>query len=233
MDLGIPKCAITGCPNKSKLNPQAFKTHLRNININFRNQSIPILSQHEPYVYLGINLVPSLQWKIQTHITTTKLIKQCKLLTTCPATMKQKIQMVDTVIRAGIAYSFYAVPYSLPAIKKLDKKVIALHKTICGLPKCLSNAVTQLSQNMFGTEAFSLKNAYITCIGEQLINALNDKCRLGRIYNGLTKHILAKHGGSLNISRITQYDRLRSPIIRTLFLLKTISNAHLRSTLET
>jgi len=31
-----------------------------------------------------------------------------------------KIQMVDTFIRAGIAYSFYAVSYSLPAIKKLD-----------------------------------------------------------------------------------------------------------------
>ena len=161
------------------------------ININFRNQPIPILSQHEPYVYLGINLVPSLQWKTQTHVTTTKLIKQCKLLTTCLATMKQKIQMVDTVIKAGIAYSFYAVPHSLPAIKKLDKRIIALHKNICGLPKCLSNAIMQLPQNMFGTEAFSLKNAYITCIGEQLINALNVQGRLGRIYNGLTKYILA------------------------------------------
>ena len=60
MDLGIPKCAVTGCPNKSKLNPQAFKTHLQEANINFRQQPIPILSQHEPYVYLGINLVPSL-----------------------------------------------------------------------------------------------------------------------------------------------------------------------------
>ena len=36
--------------------------------------------------------------------------------------MKQKIKMVDIIIRAGIAYSFYVVPYSLPAIKKLDKK---------------------------------------------------------------------------------------------------------------
>ena len=88
LDLGIPKCAIIGCPNKSKLNAQAFKNHLTAININFRNQPIPILSQHEPYVYLGINLVPSLQWKTQTHVTTTKLINQCKLLTSCPATMK-------------------------------------------------------------------------------------------------------------------------------------------------
>ena len=38
--------------------------------------------------------------------------------------------MVDTVIRAGIAYSFYAVPYSLPVITKLDKKIIGIQKTI-------------------------------------------------------------------------------------------------------
>ena len=71
MDLGIPKCAITGCSNKTKLNPLASITHIKNTNINFRNQPIPILNQHKPYVYLGINFVPSLQWKTQTHITTT------------------------------------------------------------------------------------------------------------------------------------------------------------------
>ena len=95
----------------------------------------------------------------------------------------------------------------------------------------MSNAVAQLPQNMFGTEAFSLKNAYFTCIGEQLINALNDKGRLGQIYTGLTKHIVAKHGGSFNLSRVSPHDCIRSPITRTLFLLKTTSGAHLRSTL--
>jgi hypothetical protein len=82
--------------------------------------------------------------------------------------MKQNINMADTVIRVGIAYSFYAVPYSIPTIKKLDKKIIALHKTICGIPKCTSNIATQLPHNLFGIEAFSLQNAYLKCIGEQL-----------------------------------------------------------------
>jgi hypothetical protein len=36
--------------------------------------------------------------------------------------------MVETVIRPGIAYSFYAVPYSMPNISKLDKKIIGLQK---------------------------------------------------------------------------------------------------------
>ena len=185
MDFGIPKCAITGCPNESKMNPLAFKTQIQATNINYRNQPIPVLCQNEPYTYLGINLAPSLKWKTQIHTTTTKIIKKCKDLVVCPATMKQKINMADTVLRAGIAYSFYAVPYSLPAIKKLNKKIIVLHKTICGLPKCTSNIATQLPHDLFGIEVFSLKNAYLRCIGEQLQHALNDTCRLGKIYNGL------------------------------------------------
>lgn len=49
--------------------------------------------------------------------------------------MKQKIHMIDTIIRAGIAYNFYTIPYSLPTIKKLDRKIIAMDKTIYGVQK--------------------------------------------------------------------------------------------------
>jgi hypothetical protein len=87
MDLGIPKCAIIGCPNKSKLNPQTFKALLQAQHISYRNSPIPALHQHEPYAYLGIQLIPSLKWSIQLHTTTTKLVKQCKQLLACRVTM--------------------------------------------------------------------------------------------------------------------------------------------------
>ena len=90
MDLGIPKYAITGCPNKSKLHPTTFKALIQSTKINYRNQPIPVLNQHELYTYLGINLAPSFKWKTQINTTTTKVIKQCQALVTCPATMKQK-----------------------------------------------------------------------------------------------------------------------------------------------
>ena len=83
--------------------------------------------------------------------------------------------MVDIVIRARIAYSIYIVRYSLHAIIKLDKKIIVIQKKICGLPKCTPNIVIQLPHDMFGIEAFSLKNTYLRCIGEQLHNALYEK----------------------------------------------------------
>ena len=39
MDLGITKCAITGCPNKSKMNQETFKAQIQATNITYRNQS--------------------------------------------------------------------------------------------------------------------------------------------------------------------------------------------------
>jgi len=74
MDLGVQKCAIIGCPNKSKMKPENFKTQIQNHNISYRNQLIPFLHQNEPYIYLGTQLVPSLKWKLQTHITTNKVV---------------------------------------------------------------------------------------------------------------------------------------------------------------
>ena len=233
MDLGISECAVTGCPNKSKLHPIVFKAPIQATNINNRNQPLQVLHQHELYTYLGINLAPSLKWKTQFNTTTAKVTKQCQALVACSATMKQKINMADTVIRAGIAYNFYAVSYSIPTIKKLDKNIIAFHKTICGIPKCTSNIATQLPHNLFGMEAFSLQNAYLRCIGEQLQNALNDKGRIGKIYANLLQFILAKFGGSQDITCIKYHHCVRSPITRTLFLLKHKAGVYLKSTINT
>jgi hypothetical protein len=55
MDLGISKCALTGCPNLTKMNPPTFKAFLQIKNISFHNQPIPILHQNEPYLYLGVS----------------------------------------------------------------------------------------------------------------------------------------------------------------------------------
>jgi hypothetical protein len=104
----------------------------------------------------------------------TKLKEQSQLLKASPATMKQKIHMTDSVIRAGIAYGFYTVAFSLPTLNKLDKILIRLQKDICGLPKFSPNVMIQLPHTMFGLEAFSLRNAYLRCRGEQLREALNN-----------------------------------------------------------
>jgi hypothetical protein len=229
MDLGITRCAITGRPNNQYMPPQTFKGYIQTKNITYRNQPIPVLHQDEPYTYLGINLVPSLKWTIEKNTTMRKLNKQTQQLLQSPATLKQKIKMVDTVIRAGIAYSFYASPYSMPDILKLDRKLIAFQKAICGLPKSTPNITTQLSHELFGINAFSLKIAYLTCIGEQLQNALNDPERLEKIYQGLTNYIFTKHGGAELLDTLTKKACKNSSKARTLYLLKHKEEAYIKS----
>ena len=45
IELGINKCAVTRCPNKSKLHALVFITYLKVQNINYKQQQFPILSQ--------------------------------------------------------------------------------------------------------------------------------------------------------------------------------------------
>ena len=73
--------------------------------------------------------------------------------------------MINIVTRPEIAYSFYTVPYSMPNIVKLDKKIIGLQKTISGLPKSTPNITTKLPHNRYGLDAHSLKTEYLTYIG--------------------------------------------------------------------
>ena len=79
-------------------------------------------------------------------------------------------------------------------------------------------------------EAFSLSTAYMQCIGEQLLNALYDKGRRGKIYNGLVHYILAKHGGSNKLPRIKSLECYRFPTTHTLFLPMKDDEAHLKNT---
>jgi hypothetical protein len=95
MELGISKCAIIGCPNKKSMPATTFKAYIQSHNIKYRNQPIPVLHQNKLYVYLGIQLIPSLKWKAQQAVTMNKLIKQTQLLLNSPATLKQKLKMVD------------------------------------------------------------------------------------------------------------------------------------------
>jgi hypothetical protein len=82
---------------------------------------------------------------------------------------------------------------------------------------------------MFGLDAFSLQNSYLRCIRKQLRNALNDTGQLGMICQGLTNYIFAKNRGAQNISRITNLACVRSPITRTLYLLKHVAGTHICS----
>jgi hypothetical protein len=116
------------------MTPEAFKAYIQTHKITYNNKILPTLHQNEPFKYLGIQLISSLKWNLQRQISTDKLINQSKQLLASPTTIKQKIKIVNTVLRPGVEYSFHAIPYSMPDIKKLDKLIITLMKAICKVP---------------------------------------------------------------------------------------------------
>ena len=92
------------------------------------NQNLPTLTQNEPYIYLGIHLVPSLKWKINLL---TKPKNQSKLLSNSLANLKQKVKILNIVIKPRIVYTYYANPFSKLDMKRLNKILNKFSKEIC------------------------------------------------------------------------------------------------------
>ena len=233
MDFNLSKCVIIGCPNNSKLKFTTFKAYIHSQHITYNFQNFPILTQNKPYTYLGINLTPSLKWNLQKEITIKKVKQQSQLLASLPANLTQKIKILNTVIKPRIAYAYYAVPFSKPDIKNLDKIISKLTKKICNIPKSTTNILTHFLHEDFGINATSLLPNYIRCIGQQLIQAFNDAWQLGIIYQVLTKHIAAKYGGSRHLPKFKQQAYIRSPIARTFFLLEREYEIQVHFTVQT
>lgn len=83
----------------------------------------------------------------------TILIKQCKLLIMCPITMRHAINKFVTIIKVDIAHSFYVVPFSVLAIKKLNND-----------SNCHTQSRLLISQNVCQNQLY---NYHVTCLGEK------------------------------------------------------------------
>ena len=146
-------------------------------------------------LYIGIQLVPSLKWKIQEDITMNRANEQSNLLIASSTNIWQKIIVLNTVFKPRISYLSYAIPFSRLNMCKINKILIKLTKTICTYdPK-------QHNQNPRWPQWRRLCNQYyIHLIG---LHHLNDQVQLGKTYQGLTKYIVIKYGRSPNLPKLT------------------------------
>lgn len=99
-------------------------------------------------------------------------------------------------------------PLLQPNIKKLDKLLNKLTKEICNIFKSTTNILTHLNNKDFNINTTSLPN-YLHCIRQNFIQVLNDPRQLETIYQGITKHIIAKYGGSPHLHSITKINTLK------------------------
>lgn len=94
------------------------------------------------------------------------------------------------------------------------------------------NILTHLSNEDFGINTTSILPEYIHCIGKQLLNALNDQGQLGQIYQGLTKYITAKYGGSYHLPCLNYQACARSPTTKTMYLLEWEYEIHVSTNIK-
>ena len=144
-------------------------------------------------------MTPSLIWSLRKEITLKKTKQYGKLLANSPASLKQKIKILNTIIKPQIAYAYHAVLFPKLDIEKLDKLINTIIKETCNIPKSTANILTHLPHGKFGINVTSLLPDYIHCIGQQLLQVINEPCQLGTIYQGLTKYITTNYGGSLHV----------------------------------
>lgn len=156
--------SIIGCPNKSKLQPLTFTTYIKSHNIKYLQQHLPILSQNEPYTYLGIKLVPSLKWSPQQHVISEKRKSIAHTTFILHGFTTPKTQNINIVIELGIEYIFYAVSFSTTDILKLDQLPIKLTNIICNIPISAPNIFATLPKDTLGMGTFSLFPRYATIL---------------------------------------------------------------------
>lgn len=81
-------------------------------------------------------------------ITIDKIIKQSNQLVGIQAILLQKIKIVNIILYVGVAYSVYAIIYSISNINKLDKQIISTTKAICGLPNYMMGFIFVIIFNL-------------------------------------------------------------------------------------
>lgn len=146
-----------------------------------------VLSQNELYTYLGIWLVPSQNWPNNKKSSCSKKIKNSKHSLTTIAhinTIKYKDPQ-HNYLPKHIKDAFYAAPFSIPNIKKLDKLLINLTKSICNIPKYSPDILARLPHKTFGSESLCLLPIYVITLSKHLTHTLNDLGRLCQIYHGI------------------------------------------------
>lgn len=97
-----------------------------------------------------------------------------------------------------------------------------LTNEIYNIPKNITNILTHQINKEFDINTTSLLPNYLYCNRQQFIQALNDPRQLETICQILTKHIIAKYGGSLQLHFITKINTLKIPKQHTKHFMKNI-----------
>lgn len=102
--------------------------------LTFEGQKIKKLSRNEHYKYLGIMINLTLDWDKQKEVLEKSFIRHMNMLKGKRITAEQKINIINIIANAKIAYRMQVVDFDPEWIAKLDNAAMEVARLAIGLP---------------------------------------------------------------------------------------------------
>jgi hypothetical protein len=103
-----------------------LQRQLRRITV--QGQSLACLAPEDPFLYLGVTMTLTVNWRHNFDNVMAKAKEQAEALYRSLATGGQIVKLADTVLRPGIASSFSVAPFTPMQIKLLDSVMVGVYK---------------------------------------------------------------------------------------------------------
>ena len=195
---------------------QALQRQLAQIRL--AGDTVPFYHPHnEPYKYLGVWLTPSLNWQHQMTNMVETVVDKTEAILRCPASPKQKLQLIHTLLKPYIRYSLSTGAYTASDIARLDSLLAQAARFAMRLPGSAPTAMVLEDRDRGGLGVGSLLTAYITELTAQLTDSMNDGGRLGAVTKPLL-HLQVTGVGNMQDAALTDHLR-HSRLLRTVSLL--------------
>jgi hypothetical protein len=168
-----------------------LQRQLRRITV--QGQSLACLAPDDPFLYLGVTMTLTLNWRHNFDNVMAKAKEQAEALYRSLATGGQIVKLAETVLRPGIASSFSVAPFTPMQIKLLDSVMVGVYKRAYRQRRSTPTAAVHEDPSRFGMGCTSLLVGYAHESTKQLTEAYND----GGAYGIITRSLLRQQARAL------------------------------------
>ncbi|KAL6746464.1 hypothetical protein V8C86DRAFT_3149688 [Haematococcus lacustris] len=168
-DLGFPTDAI-----------EAVAAQLHG-QIEVQGQATQYLPPTQPFLYLGVNITMTLDWKHQHRRMTDTLRSRLECLRTSYASPRQTLHIVKTAVATCLAYAFPVTPCSPTDLEAWDSMITTMMKRRFGLWVSAPSAMIREDTDTFGLGCTSLAVEYNSRCVKTLLEGLQAEGRYGKL----------------------------------------------------
>ena len=162
-----------------------------------KGSPIPLHDPHTPYKYMGIWVSLDLNWKQEFDQLNYTLRSKIQRILKCPASQRQKVQILDRTILPLLLYHMENVPFSESQSKSIQNLYYSAYKRALRLPLNTCNRLVPIPRKALGLGATHIISELRVKDYKQTLAALRDAGPIGRSTRFLYQEYKRRIGTSL------------------------------------